>query len=113
MTIQALKDYGANIQEGVSRCMGNEAFYLRMVGMLAADPHTAQLEKALAENDLKAAFEAAHALKGVLANLALTPALKPVSEITEYLRAQTEMDYQPLMGEIRQAMDQLMVIIQG
>lgn len=113
MTIQALKDYGANIQEGVSRCMGNEAFYLRMVGMLAADPHTAQLEKALGENDLKAAFEAAHALKGVLANLALTPALKPVSEITEYLRAQTDMDYQPLMGEIRQAMDQLMAIIQG
>ena len=113
MTIQALKDYGANTQEGVGRCMGNEAFYLRLVGMLASDTHTEQLEKALAEGNLKAAFEAAHALKGVLSNLAITPALQPVSEITEYLRAQTDMDYQPLLSQIRRAMDGLMAIIQG
>ena len=36
-----------------------------------------------------------------MANLALTPILKPVQEITELLRSRTETDYAPLLNEIR------------
>ena len=46
------------------------------------------------------AFEAAHALKGVLGNLSLTPLYEPVQEITELLRNRTEMDYTPLLETI-------------
>ena len=72
LTIQALKELGANTAEGLARCMNNEAFYLRLVGMLANDPPMDQLETAVRAGDLQAGFEAAHALKGVLSNLALT-----------------------------------------
>ena len=49
------------------------------------------------------AFEAAHALKGVLGNLALTPIYDPVSEMTELLRARnTTADY---AGYIRKMWD--------
>ena len=107
LTIQALRDWGANTDEGLSRCMNNEAFYLRLVGMLKNDQHFEQLETALAAGDTAAGFEAAHALKGVLANLALTPALTPVSAITELLRARQPVTDPALMDEARSQMARL------
>ena len=113
LTIDALRDYGADVKQGLTRCMNNEAFYLRLVGMMSADTHTQQLKSAVAARDLTAAFEAAHALKGVLSNLALIPALAPVSEMTEHLRARKDMDYAPLMNEVETQMDRLMALING
>lgn len=88
LTVEALKNFGANTEEGLSRCMNNEAFYLRLVKMAAAETAGYEaLGKALETGDLKAGFEAAHGLKGMLANLALTPLTVPASELTEILRA--------------------------
>ena len=39
-------------------------------------------------------------LKGVLGNLSITPLYEPVSEITELLRAETQMDYTDIMHRI-------------
>ena len=103
LTVQKLRDFGANVDEGMKRCMGREDFYLRLIRMARSDGNMAKLHEAMDKNDLEAGFEAAHALKGVLANLALTPVLAPVSEITELLRARTEMDYQPLLSQIETA----------
>ena len=88
LTVAALKEFGANTEEGLSRCMNNEAFYLRLVKMAAQESANYEaLGKALESRDMKAGFEAAHGLKGMLANLALDPLTKPASEITEILRA--------------------------
>ena len=100
ISIETLQAFGANTAEGVARCVGNEAFYLRMVNMAVADGNYERLAAALGAGDLDAAFEAAHALKGVLANLALTPILEPVKEITELLRARTDTDYTALLETI-------------
>ena len=51
------------------------------------------LEDAVASKDLDKAFDAAHSLKGVLGNLALTPVYQPVYEITELLRERIDIDY--------------------
>ncbi|MBQ6365280.1 MAG: Hpt domain-containing protein [Oscillospiraceae bacterium] len=110
-TVEQLKQFGANTEEGISRCMGSEAFYLRMVGLLSKDNNFEALKKALAEDDLTTAFERAHALKGVLANLSLTPVLKPVSEMTELLRAHTETDYTSLLSEAEEQMNKLFAIL--
>jgi len=107
MTLDDLRAYGANVDEGLGRCMGNEEFYLRLVGMVKEDAGFAALEQAIAANDLTAGFEAAHALKGVLANLAITPILEPVMEITELLRAGTEMDYSELLAKILEEKEKL------
>ena len=89
LTVESLKAFGANTQEGLTRCMNNESFYLRMVGMALADANFGKLRQALAEGDAKAGFEAAHALKGSIGNLALTPLYEPISALTERLRGQT------------------------
>ena len=80
LTVDSLKAFGANTEEGLGRCMNNEAFYLRLVGMALQDGNYEALRTSLEAGDLKAAFEAAHSLKGVLANLALTPLLAPVND---------------------------------
>ena len=110
MTIDSLAAYGADTNEGLHRCMDNESFYLRMVRMIPGDSNFQKLYDAIDAGDLTAAFEAAHALKGLTGNLALTPLYAPVSEITELLRARTEMDYAPLIEEIRRGHDALKTI---
>ena len=100
MTLDDLIAFGANTEEGLRRCMNNEAFYLRLVKMAAEDAGFGKLTDALAGNDLDAAFEVAHGLKGVLGNLSLTPMYNLACEMTELLRAGTVMDYKPMLDQL-------------
>ena len=100
ITLEQLRAWGADVDEALPRCLGNEAFYLRLVGKAAQEPAFDRLREALETGDLAKAFDQAHALKGVTGNLALTPIDKPVREITELLRAREDTDYNPLLTEI-------------
>ena len=100
LTTEKLCEWGANVDEAMERCLNNEAFYLRLVDKALRDPNFDRLKDAAGVGDLDRAFEAAHALKGVMANLALTPILVRVQEITELLRARTQTDYTPLLAGI-------------
>ena len=101
MTIDDLRNFGANVDEGLARCFGNESFYLRLVGMGLSDANFDRLREAMAAKNTAAAFEAAHALKGSIGNLALTPLFNPISALTELLRGQTGLvDGDALMAEI-------------
>ena len=92
LNLDTLRAYGANVDEGMTRCFNNEAFYLRLVGMGLADANFDRLRQAMDAGDARAAFEAAHALKGSMGNLSLTPIYGPVSELTERLRGKAEID---------------------
>lgn len=112
LTIEALKNYGANTAEGLARCMNNEAFYLRLAGMGLKDANFDKLQNAVAAGSVKDAFEAAHALKGVLGNLALTPLLNPVSEMTELFRGQEEMpDVAGLMNQVSEQLEKARALL--
>ena len=100
LTIETLRESGADVDAGLKRCMNNEAFYLRLVPMALNDAGFEKLGAAVSAHDLDAAFEAAHALKGVLGNLSLTPLYEPVCEMTELLRARTEADYAGMLEPI-------------
>ena len=107
ITIDELKQFGANTDEGVARCMGNEEFYLKLVSTVPGQKEFTVLSDNIAEGDLSAAFEAAHALKGVLGNLSLTPLYDKVCEITELLRAKTDTDYSELLKQISDLNEEL------
>ena len=107
LTTDALRQFGADVDEGLHRCMNNEAFYLRMVGMAIADHGFGELGEALEKNDLTAAFEASHKLKGALGNLSLTPLFAPASELCELLRNQTPGDYAGLYATLIAKKDEL------
>lgn len=110
-TIDALKEFGADTEEGIRRCVGKEDFYLRLVNKIPGDKSFAALEAAIKSGDLDAAFEAAHSLKGILSNLALKSISTPVEEITELLRAKTEMDYSEKLQFILKKRDELAAIL--
>ena len=100
MTLDDLIAYGANVEEGLGRCLNNEAMYLRLVDTVKADPNFETLDVAVREGRLKEGFEASHALKGVLGNLSITPLCDLISEICELLRHETAMDYTELLDKI-------------
>ena len=110
MTIDKLKEYGADTEEGRARCMNNEEFYLKMVDLGLSDERFDSLKGVLEAGDLDAAFEIAHALKGVVGNLALTPIYKPVSRLTELLRTKQEGDYLSLYTEMKDELDRLLAM---
>lgn len=107
ITVEKLREFGANVEEGLGRCYGKEALYLRLVGIMVADTHFEALKEALDQNDLDKGFEAAHALKGALGNLSLSPLYDEVIEITELLREKTEMDYSDKVAKILADRDRL------
>ena len=113
MTIESLKSFGADTEEGLARCMNNEEFYLKMVGMGLADERFETMKEVLEKKDLDQAFEMAHAMKGVFGNLALTPIYDPICEMTELLRSRTDMDYMPLYNEMKSQRDRLLEMDQG
>ncbi len=107
ITIDGLRAFGAGVDEGLARCMNNEAFYVRLVEKVLKDKGFDELDAAVAARDTDAAFEAAHKLKGVLANLALTPICEPVTQMVELLRNRTDTDYSQYMNRIKEKKAQL------
>ena len=107
ITVEKLKAFGANTEEGLSRCLNNEAFYLRLVGKFIENNAYNALKDALSRDDLDAAFTEAHSLKGVLGNLSLTPLYQVIVEMTELLRARTKMDYTPMLRKYEALFNQL------
>ena len=113
LTIDKLNNFGAKVSEGLGRCLNNEAFYFRLIGMAAEDASFDILEQALAKGDLEAAFGAAHTLKGAMGNLALEPIFRPASQLTELLRNKTTDGCEELLKEIKKQREALREIIRN
>ena len=100
MTIESLKAAGANVEEGLSRCLNKEDFYLKMVNMGLNNQNFQLLGPALEAKDFDRAFELCHSLKGVIGNLSLTPLYDLICSLTELLRSRTDADYSELYNQI-------------
>ena len=111
LTIEDLREYGADVENGLARCAGNEALYLRLTGMVIDELYSSDLAAALGEGDLDKAFAAAHKLKGGVGNVGLTPVFEPVSELTELLRKKTPGDYDALCKKIAEETEKLKAML--
>lgn len=84
--ISKLNEYGANTKDALERFVDDEDLYKDCVVLFSDDEAFAMLGQALENQNYSAAFDCAHTLKGVAANLGLDPLLKAVCEIVEPLR---------------------------
>lgn len=100
LTVEKLKEYGADVEKGLPRCANNESLYLRLVKICIQEITADALGAALKKGDLERAFEVAHKWKGGVNNLALDPIAAPLCELTELLRTKTSGDYEKLHGDI-------------
>lgn len=77
---------GVNPSEGIARFNGNEEKYEKYLAKFPQDGNYADLCQAIRAGDGKAAFAAAHALKGIAGNLSLVKLYADIQPLVEQLR---------------------------
>lgn len=85
-----LKSLGCDIKGAMERFLDDEEFYFECYKEVLDDVGFEQLKKALDEHNVKQAFEHAHSLKGIIANLGLTSLFEIITDIVEPLRVGQE-----------------------
>lgn len=83
---EIFENYGGDYDNTMDRFVKQESLYLRLLGMVFEDENLDKLRKALADQNLDAAFEAAHTLKGVVSSMGLEPLSEAVTSILDPLR---------------------------
>ena len=84
-----LEENGADVEATLKRFVGNDAIYLKFLGKFPNDPNYANLGLNMESENFEEAYKCAHALKGVVGNLGLTPIFDNVSVLVEELRNKT------------------------
>ncbi len=101
-----LRSRGCDVDGALVRFLNNEDFYAKCFKKFIDDPAFVGLGEALAVKDVDVAFRHAHTLKGLIANMGLTPLYDLAVQIVEPLRAgqcEDELNtcYQRLMDEMK------------
>lgn len=86
MEKQQLADSGVEVADAMHRFMGQEDIYISFLGKFLVDPTIAKLKECVRDGQVEAAFECAHTLKGVAANLSLAGVLEVIIPMVEVLR---------------------------
>ena len=81
-----LRARGCDVEGALTRFLNNEAFYAKCYKKFLDDPAFSALDEALKAKDAETAFRHAHTLKGLTANMGLTPLYDIVVKIVEPLR---------------------------
>ncbi|MEG2381431.1 MAG: Hpt domain-containing protein [Oscillospiraceae bacterium] len=102
--MKTLKEYGADVESAMIRLMDDSELYEDCTRAFVHDSAFAELGKAIAEKDYENAFNSAHTLKGVAANLSLAPMVETISVMVEDLRSgvhdNLEMQYSALIKQL-------------
>lgn len=95
---QQLEEGGADVEATLKRFMGNDAIYLKFLGKFPNDPNYASLGENMESGNFEEAYKCAHALKGVVGNLGLTPIFDNVSVLVEELRNKTNAEVDAVLA---------------
>lgn len=99
--------------DGVVRRLMSDSLVERFAGKFVEDESFAKLKAALADGDAKAAFMAAHTLKGICQNLGLTNLYGPTFEITEALRPGAIGNAPELFGAVEAEYEKTVAALRG
>jgi HPt (histidine-containing phosphotransfer) domain-containing protein len=86
-TRNALVNAGINLESALDRFMDDEEMYFEFLLQFLDENGLPALQKTVASGDVKNAFDAAHTLKGVCANLSIDVMSDIVEPMVETLRA--------------------------
>lgn len=107
------KSVGGDYEEVITRLPSDEMIK-KFVRKFPGDPSFNSLEKAFEENDVKAAFLAAHTLKGTAANLGLNSLSNAASTLTELLRDASALpeksDFETVKSEYENAIEKISLL---
>ena len=83
---EELEEWGCDVTGALSRFLDDTELYLTCLDTVITDKEWSKLGMALAEGNLKEAFDSAQTLKGVFANMGLKPMFRLVECLVEPLR---------------------------
>jgi HPt (histidine-containing phosphotransfer) domain-containing protein len=78
-----------NVTEGSARIMNNMKLYVKLLTKFRSDNNLNELEAAIAGGEMAKAQNAAHTIKGVAANLALSELFKQCLELENQIKSGT------------------------
>lgn len=105
---EKLEAYGVDVAATMERVANSEQLYLKCLDIFIEDTNLDKLKSAIEQGDWRSAFEAAHALKGVSANLGLQPFLDRICAMVEPLRRRdAATDYPSLYEAVVQEMERV------
>lgn len=109
---EKLSAYGVDVPLAMERFVGDEDMYLYCLELFISDKAFPELGYAIDAMDYKTAFEKAHSLKGVSANLGLQALYDSICEIVEPLRAADKNipDINDLKAKYKTVLDSLEVV---
>lgn len=84
--INSLAQWGCNVDMALERFDGDRELYLECLEIFDQDKNFSDLGQLLQSEKYVEAFNCAHALQGVTANLSLTPLLEVVTAISVALK---------------------------
>ena len=83
----ALATAGIDVDDALSRVMGNEQLLERLLRMFASNTGVAAIDAAIAAHDVEAAEAASHTLKGTAGNLSIMPVYELATRQCDLFRA--------------------------
>ncbi len=84
--IEALQGLGCDMEDAMTRFLDDEDFYLECFDSVIHDTKFEELKQYIEAEDVSKAFECAHTLKGLIANIGLSSLSSKMIEIVERLR---------------------------
>ena len=106
-----LESWGCDIKNALGRMLDDEEVLLDCIRQVAQDESFRLLGECLEAKDKTGAFEAAHSLKGILANTGITPLYNLVVEIVEPLRFGKDDNLMPLYEKLLEKRKELSEIL--
>lgn len=100
MDLKLLADVGIDVDEALSRMMGNQNLFKRMMLKFVDDQTYHNLILSIKEKNQEEIFRNAHTLKGMCANLAIKPLTSLFTKQVELLRNDDLVAAVSLMDEI-------------
>lgn len=87
--LKRLEQWGCDITSARERLCGDEDLLIECICSFKNGTETFELQSAVEKRDYTNAFHYAHTIKGVVANLELTPLYTTISIVVEALRMET------------------------
>jgi HPt (histidine-containing phosphotransfer) domain-containing protein len=98
-----------DVKEGMGRIGNNKALFSRLLDTFVKDTNWQKLCDALAADDVEAAAAAAHAIKGIGANLSMKVLHAAATELEQTLKAGSKDD--ALLEKLRIARDETLDVV--
>lgn len=102
---------GIDVNEWIHRFNGNKELYEKFLTSFPEDIHYEQMLEAIEQKDVDAAFQGAHALKGITGTVSLAKLHSLLIPLVEELRAGSMEKVPELLPPVKKAYDEVVQVI--